>query len=438
MKNNFAENSHYKQINLKYGEHGVKTFFVPKQNLAFESKVVNIEKIDNIRRRMIDALNDSIGSKPLHELISKDDNILILIDDNTRITPVAKLLLILLDFLEDKGINMSKIEILVATGTHRLMSDDEVINRVGKDIFKRVKISQHDYEDKNMLVELDPVWVDDKCIPISVNKKAIEADIIIGFGNIVPHCDAGFSGGAKILQPGICGYSTTAATHIAAALLSKIPLGVVDNPCRQGMEKVATQVGLTYIINVVMNLNNEIVDLYCGNFIEAHRKGVLIAKEVYGVIIPELYDIVVVSSYPCDIDYWQAEKAVISASFAVKDGGIIIFVAPCFEGLEHNHPKLRNWLRLDYTEACRKAIMTSPENEESDLIAADIAICNSRIREKNHVYLVSNGLDENDCMILGYEKVSSIQDTINMLLANNPKGKVCVLHRGGDCLPILK
>jgi lactate racemase len=438
VKNSSAENSHCKEINLKYGEHGVKTFCLPKKNLAFESEAVKIDKLENIRRRMVDALNDSIGSKPLHKLISKDDNILILIDDNTRMTPVAKLLPILLGFLEDKGINMSKIEILVANGTHRLMTDDEIINKVGKDIFTRLKISQHDYEDKNMLVELDPVWVDDKCIPISVNRKAIEADIIIGFGNIVPHCDAGFSGGAKILQPGICGYSTTAATHIAAALLCDIPLGVVDNPCRQGMEKVASQVGLTYIINVVMNLNNEIVDLFCGNFIEAHRKGVLKAKEVYGVIITELYDIVVVSSYPYDLDYWQAEKAVISASFAVKEGGTIIFVAPCFEGLEHNHPKLRNWLRLGYTEACQKAIRTSPENEESDLIAADIAICNSRIREKTHVYLVSNGLDENDCMILGYKKVSNIQDTINMLLANNPKSKVCVLHRGGDCLPIFK
>ena len=184
-------------------------------------------------------------------------------------------------------------------------------------------------------------------IPVHVNKKILEADYVVGLGNIIPHCDAGFSGGAKIVQPGVCGFATTAATHIAAALLDEIPLGDLNNPCRQGIEEVAGKVGLKFIINVVMSPSGEVIDVFAGDFIAAHRAGAILAEQVYGVEIPELADIVIVSSQPGDIDFWQGEKALISAYFCVKKGGIIIFVAPCYEGMEHNHPRLRDWVGLN-------------------------------------------------------------------------------------------
>jgi nickel-dependent lactate racemase len=284
--------------------------------------------------------------------------------------------------------------------------------------------------------DLGHVQVGRSVIPILVNRKALEADFIIGIGDIIPHCDAGFSGGAKILQPGICGYATTAATHVAAALLDEIPLGVVDNPCRLGMEEVARRVGLNFIVNVVKNFRNEIVEVVAGDFIAAHRQGVQTSRRSFGVSVPAPADIVIVSSHPCDIDYWQAEKGIISAYFAVRKGGVIIFVAPCPEGLEHNHPRLRDWLKLSYDEACAAARTCSPEDTQADLISADLAILNARIREKADILLVSDGLTPADSAILGYQKLATLQEAVDLAVRRFPTGTIGVLARGGDCLPI--
>ena len=287
------------------------------------------------------------------------------------------------------------------------------------------------------MVDLGFVEVSDRKIPVHVNKKVQEYDFIIGIGNIVPHSDAGFSGGAKIVQPGICGYATTAATHIAAALLDDIPLGDVESPCRAGMEEVAKKVGLSFIINTVKNYKNEVVDIVVGDFIKAHREGSVISKKSYGVKIPELADIVVVNSFPCDIDYWQALKGLISAYFAVKKDGHIIFATPCTEGLAHNHPRFRDWLKLTLDEARNMAETLSPDDEKADLISADLAMCNSRIREKARISIVTDGLSEEDCDVLKYEKVDTLQNAVDRALDENPDGKIGILPLGGVCLPIL-
>jgi nickel-dependent lactate racemase len=203
------------------------------------------------------------------------------------------------------------------------------------------------------------------------------------------------------------------------------------------MEEVARRVKLRFIINVIKNYQNEVVEVVTGDFVQAHRQGVVAARKSFGVSIPALADVVIVSSYPCDIDYWQAEKGLISAYFTVKKGGIILFVAPCPEGMEHNHPRLRDWVKMTYAEACAAARRTSPEDTQADLIAADLAICNSRIREKADVYLISDGLSQEESTILGYRKFATLQQAVDCARERFPEGRFGLLPRGGDCLPLL-
>lgn len=220
--------------------------------------------------------------------------------------------------------------------------------------------------------------------------------------------------------------------------MDRIPLGNIDsNPCRKGIEEVAKIVGLNFIINVVMTPDGEVTGIFAGDFIKAHREGVKLASKVYGVEIPELADIVVVSSSPCDIDYWQAEKGLISAYFSVKKGGYIIFVAPCYEGLVHNHPKLIEWSKVSYEEA-KNTVKRIPLDEDvADLVAADIAMGNARVRERAKILIVTEGLNDKEISILGYEKFSNLQEAIDCALKEIPQGKIGVLPRGGDCLPML-
>jgi nickel-dependent lactate racemase len=425
------------EISLPYGKETLKAV-LPVERLCFTGAMEPLPALPDFAAALRAALERPIGSAPLRALVSAARSVLILVEDNTRHTPVDRILPVLLDHLEAAGVAPGAIEILTAPGTHRVMSASELEAKIGPGIAGRVKVSQHDFRDAASLAELAPVSVGRSLIPVQVNRKALEADVVIGIGDIVPHCDAGFSGGAKILQPGICGYATTAATHVAAALLDEIPLGVVDNPCRLGMEEVARRVGLKFIVNVVKNFNNEVVRIVAGDFVAAHREGVKTSRRSFGVAVPEPADIVVVSSYPCDIDYWQAEKGVISAYFTVKKGGIIIFVAPCPEGLEHNHPRLRDWLALDYASACARAAAASPEDRSEDLVAADLGILNARVREKASVFLVSDGLtDREDLRVLGYTRFASLQAALDEAFRRRPGAGVGLLPRGGDCLPVV-
>lgn len=425
-----------RKISVPYGN-GSLTAQIPEDLLLFLGEMTPLRALEDFEGELAQRLDQPIGCAPLRSLISSRDRILILVEDNTRNTPVKRILPVLLHYLEQAGAPLANLEILTAPGTHRVMTEKELTEKIGEGIARKIRVSQHDFRDTRAIVDLGAVQVGRSRIPVQVNRKILEADFLIGIGDIVPHSDAGFSGGAKIVQPGVCGFATTAATHIAGALLDEIPLGEVDNPCRLGMEEVARRVKLRFIINVVKNYKNEVAEVVTGDFVQAHRRGVATARKSFGVSIPALADVVIVSSYPCDIDYWQAEKGLISAYFAVKKGGIIIFAAPCPEGLEHNHPRLRDWVKMTYAEACAAARKISPEDTRADLIAADLAICNARIREKADVYLVSDGLGEEDSRILGYSKFSSLPRAVEKAWGRFPRGRFGLLPRGGDCLPIL-
>jgi hypothetical protein len=152
--------------------------------------------------------------------------------------------------------------------------------------------------------------------------------------------------------------------------------------------------------------------------------------------VPVPADIVVVSSFPADIDWWQAEKGLIAAYFAVKKGGVIVFAAPCPEGLEHNHPLLRDWLRLSFAEGCARVAATDPTDVSADLIASDLGVDNAKIREKATILVVTDGLSQDDIDLLRYRRMPDLQTAVDTALELIPDGTVGLLPYGGDCLPV--
>lgn len=425
------------QMSVPFGESWQK-FEVSDKTLRFTGRGRSLPPLQNLEKAIIEQLDAPTGTAPLKELARGKKNIVMLIEDNTRNTPLSDILPILVGYLNYHGVRDENISFLTAPGTHRVMTEEEIKEKIGPAMYGRFKVDQHNINETESLVHLGYVMSGDYEIPVQLNRNALEADLLIGLGDIVPHSDAGYSGGAKIVQPGICGYATTAATHIVAALLADIPLGVVENPCRAGMEKVAEKAGLAFILNTVKNLDGEVVGLFGGDFVKAHRKGALLAEESYKVKIMELVDIVIVSASPCDIDYWQGEKGLVSAYFAVKPGGIIIFAAHCIEGLVHNHPSFREWLSLPLDKALIKARNTRLDDANADLVAADVAICNAKIREKARIFIVTAGLSEEDIGILGYEPFESVQEALDEALKRIPGGTVGVLPKGGVSLPRLE
>jgi nickel-dependent lactate racemase len=336
---------------------------------------------------------------------------------------------------------------LTAPGTHRVMTEREIEDKLGAETARRFKIYQHDASAAEDIADLGVVDLEagngesriPVRIPVHVNRRALSADLLIGLGSIVPHSDAGFSGGAKILQPGVCGFVTTSATHAAAGLCPDIPLGRVDgNPCREGIEAVARKVGLSFILNVVQNHAGEPAGVFAGDCVKAHRAGVELSRASFSVDVPRLADIVVVSSSPADMDYWQANKALSCAYFAVKEGGTIIFAAPCYEGLAHNHPRFREWLALPLVETLKRLRAADPEDAESDAVSAVLAICNCRVRDKARIVFVGEGLTEEDLRALQYERRATVQEALDEALRRKPDASVGILPKGGISLPAVR
>ena len=424
------------RISIPYGESQLLCE-VPEEKILFDGRMRELPATCDLNAEIRRCLAGPIGAKPLRELVAGKRDVVILIEDYTRHTPLDRILPILIACLNDGGISDDRISFLTAPGTHRPMTGAEIESKIGREMAGRFRVVQHDATDLASLRDLGSVQAGGLEIPVQVSAYALDADFLIGMGSIVPHPDAGFSGGAKIVQPGVCGFATTAATHLAAGLLPVIPLGDVDTPARIGMEKVAERVGLDFILNTVQNASGGVVAVVAGDFIAAHRAGVEIARKNYCVEIPARADIVIAGSSPCDADFWQASKGLVAGSFAVRDGGILIFVSPCAEGLADAHPELLRWLEMSNAEASDFIRSVDPNESDTDFVAADVALNNSRIRERCRIFTVSGGLKVSDTRSLGYEKFETLQEAVDEALRRLPGGTVGILPRSGVSLPII-
>jgi len=418
-------------VSLPYGEKTMEVA-VPQSNLIGVYSPKNVKPVADIQQEVIRALSQPIGTKPLRELVAGAQKVVIVADDNTRLTPTDKIIPVILDEMNAAGIADEQITIVIALGTHRFMTDEEIVVKFGEPVVKRVKIKNHDFKNPDALVDLGEtpngtsVWV---------NKETYEADFKIGIGSIVPHHIPGFSGGAKIVQPGISGEHTTAETHLLSVRAPRSYLGVEDNPVRQELNSIAGKIGMHTIFNTVLNRHGEVVGAFFGDLKEAFHVGVGLSREVYAVEIPEAADIVISSSHPCDIEFWQAHKTLYPSDLAVKAGGTIILATPCYEGVAVTHSEM-----VDITchsSTCMKQMVA--DKQAHDEVAAALAIAWAQVKEREDVYFVSDGISPEETKKLGFTPFTSVQEALDGAFEKQGKSaKVTVLTHAPDMLPIIK
>lgn len=376
------------------------------------------------------ALDAPIGSERLGALVQPGYKVTIVVDDLTRPTPVHLLLPPVLDRLIQGGLRSSEITILVATGTHRPMTSDELRARLGDAAVDGYRVVNHDYRRTGDLVDLGST---PSGIPIKINRLVVDADLVIGIGNIVPHRYCGWAGGAKIIQPGVSGEATTAGTHL---MITKDPgarLGVVENRVRQEIEAVADKVKLRFIVNTILDPEGRLVDVVAGDFRQAFREGVRRALKVYSCSLTGRADIVIASSHPADINLWQAGKALYAADLVVNDGGVIILASPCYEGVGE-HGAFVECLRYDYETLDR---MIS-EDQVGDRIGAAAALAVAVITARADVWLVATTISDAEASRMRMRRFDDLQDAVAAALSAKPDGSsVTVLREAAEILPVL-
>ncbi|MDD5099993.1 MAG: nickel-dependent lactate racemase [Syntrophales bacterium] len=417
-----------RNVILPYGTESIEVR-IPEANLVGVYSPRDAAPVEDVEAEIRRALLSPIGALPLREQLRGRKNAVLIADDNTRLTPTDVLIPILLDECNAAGIPDAEIRVIIALGTHRFMTDGEIREKFGEETLRRVPVVNHPYRDAAALVDVGTTENGER---IRINRTVIEADFKMGIGSIVPHHIPGYAGGAKIIQPGVSGEETTAYTHLLSVRAPRSYLGVLENPVRRELDQMARRVGMNTILNTVLNRHGRVVEAFFGDVVEAFRAGVARSREVYDVPIPEEADIVLSSSHPCDIEFWQAHKTLYPSDLAVKAGGIVIVATPCPEGIAQTHG---NMLEMTPYGSRRLREMVSLR-ELDDEVGAALAIAWAQVREREEVWIVSDGICAEEAAKLGFRHFSSVQEALDEALAQKGSGaRVTVLTHAPDMLP---
>lgn len=371
-----------------------------------------------------EALQNPIGSRRLSEIVGPESKIAVIVSDVTRPTPTEKILPPLFEELYLGGAKAENITIVFALGLHRQQTEEECRKLVGAEIFEKIRCIQHDTARCRHIGETS------RGTPIEVLEEVLDSDVVVGTGGIEFHYYAGYSGGAKSVLPGVSSEKSVLTNH-RMMIEENAVSGRVDSPVRQDMEEAAGVAGLDFILNVLLDSRKEIVAAVAGNFIEAHRKGVEVVDSMYKVEV-EPADAVIVScgGYPKDINLYQANKALDNATQAVKEGGSIILVAECAEGIGNQIYECWNRECKNPEDAVERFKQCFEFGGHKSAIVAKAAM-------KFKLYLVSK-MPPQQSREAFFTPMESVKDALEAVLSENPAAKIHIMPHGGQTLPVKK
>ena len=411
-------------------------FEVDQHNLLFNAELGSLPPIEDENKAIVEAIRTPINSASLREIVKGRSSVVIIVDDLTRTTPQRRILPILLDEINGYGIADELITLVIALGTHRDMTPEEIKERFGEAVCRRVKIVNHDAY--NNCIDLGCT---DLGTPIQINRTVYEAEVRISVGTVVPHPLAGWGGGGKMIQPGVSSLQTTDATHFLGGTYEK-PLELVgnpENPIRREMEIVAERIGLDFVINSVQDMAGNFVGIFTGNYITAHRAAVKCAEIIFRPEIPDRSDIVICNAYPADLDYWQGFKPFVYAQLAVKDGGTIIFVIDAPEGVSGGAPKHEE-IMLKWATKEPEAILAALESGEiTDRNCGGICVSQSRLLKRAKVICVVGGMNKVEIRGLGFTPASDIDAALKEALSiHGQDATIGIIPYGGETIVRVK
>lgn len=323
-------------IHLKYGR-GTIPFEYDPDRFQILTKETNTTPLSDAEIGA--ALDQPIDSPPLSDVVQSGDTVLIVVSDATRQTGSAQVVNLLVRRLIENGVMPFDIRIIFATGTHRAVTPDEQRELLTPFIAQRIATLVHDSRDVAALIELDG---DIDGVPLRVNRALREFDKVILVGGTSFHYFAGFGGGRKSICPGLAWVETVKAVHRRALDFDRLDrrdgvgAALLDgNAMHEACDLIAVLIDPAFSINTVVNEEGKVTAVYAGHWRTAHRRACDEYLTEHSIAIPEKRGLVVVGSggWPYDINLIQAHKALEMASYACIDGGTIVWLAECAEGL---------------------------------------------------------------------------------------------------------
>ena len=379
------------------------------------------------------ALQAPIGTPPLSELARGRDSACVVIPDVTRPMPNRLTLPPVLQELEAAGLARDSVLILIATGLHRSNSEAEVVEMIGSEIAESYRVESHVASDPEGHVRLG---VTSTGVPVLVDRRCVQADLKILTGLVEPHLMAGFSGGRKLVCPGLCAEETIREFHSARLLEHPASrnLRLKGNLTHRTSTEAARMVGTDFTLNVVLNSRRELVAAFAGDLEGAFDAAVRTARAVTTVPIEAPADIVIVTGggYPLDATWYQTIKGLTAALPAVRSGGTIIAAAALREGV--GGADFRRLIEETANlEGFMEQICTGGFRRNDQWMLEHFA----HVARKAEVLLVSDGLSREEQEKLFVTPVDSVEEGIARAIERKgEKPRILVMPRGPYVLPV--
>ncbi len=379
------------------------------------------------------ALANPIGTKPLAELARGKKTACVVICDITRPVPNPMILPPLLRTLEAAGVPRDGITVLVATGLHRPNEGEELVELVGEYVATNYRCENHHGKVKE---EHDYLGTTPKGVPAWIDSRYTRAELKITTGLIEPHLMAGYSGGRKLICPGIAALETVRVWHGPKFLEHpKADCGSVDgNPVHEENTRIALMAGCDFIVNVCIDGQRRVTGLWAGDMIKAWEQGVLFCRDVVKSSVPKPVDVVVTScaGYPLDTTWYQAVKGLTGALPIVRKGGTIVLAASLTEGLG-SHEFREQLDRYEVSGAYdRPSESDTCEMDEWQLVMLKKVLSHCRVK------VVSGGLPPDVLRRCRVEPVESVEQAVAESLAEyGPGATLAVIPKGPYVMPVL-
>ncbi|HEX2910492.1 MAG TPA: nickel-dependent lactate racemase [Chloroflexia bacterium] len=421
------------RVELAYGKTGLPVE-LPGENLTVIEPLY-IEGLPDEKAALLEALRQPINSRPLRELVKPENSVVIVFCDITRPMPNDRVLPVVLQELAEAGVPRQNITLLNATGSHRPQTQAELEKMLGAEVAQNYRIVNHSAHDQSTLTHLGrtsfgaEVWLD---------KEYLQADVKILTGFIEPHFFAGFSGGPKMILPGVAGIETVLHAHSARMVGSpQATWGITyGNPIHDEIREGAAMAGSTFSLNVTLNKDHAITNVFAGEVFESHKVGCEFVRQTAMRAVPELFDIVITtnSGYPLDQNLYQAVKGMSAAALVVKPGGAIIAAAECIDGMP-NHGNFKDIFKLAPNPAALLELINSPDFMMFDQWQNQVL---SQILMKARVFFKNSYLSPEQVRAAMLEPIESIEETVAKLIGEyGPDAKICVLPQGPQTVPYL-
>jgi len=409
-------------VDLAYGSTGMRvrlpasaTVITPRPRHAAPDPVATLR----------DAIARPVAGPSLREIARQGQRVAISVCDVTRPQPRELMLGALMEAL-DGVIRPEDVVVLIATGTHRASTPEERRAMLGDTVLSAWRVIDHDSRDRSSLVDLGMVGD----VPVLLNREWVDADLRITTGFVEPHFFAGFSGGPKMVAPGLAGIDTTLELHNARRIGDpRATWGVVEgNPVHDAVRAIAAATGVGFALDVLLDDRQRITSAFGGEILAMHAAACAEARREAMHSVDASFDVVVTtnSGYPLDQNLYQAVKGMSAAAEVVRDGGTIVCAAECRDGLP-DHGSYGTLLHegrspADLLKRIAASPVTIPDQWQVQIQA--------RVQARARVMLRSDGLSDDAVRAAHLEPVADVSDTVARLVAGQPSARICVLPQG--------